>query len=66
MHGWRRTANTAGIDVLKVELDVIKRQLGHLPEGKVNQAYDGSLRLAERRDYLQSWCDLLEKNGMRV
>ena len=66
MHGWRRTANTAGIDVLKVELDVIKRQLGHLPEGKVNQAYDGSLRMEERRDYLQSWCDLLEKNGMRV
>ena len=65
MHGWRRTANTAGIDVLKVELDVIKRQLGHLPEGKVNQAYDGSLRMEERREYLQRWCDLLEKNGMR-
>ena len=66
MHGWRRTANTAGIDVLKVELDVIKRQLGHLPEGKVNQAYDGSHRMDERREYLQSWCDLLEENGMRV
>jgi len=65
MHGWRRTANTAGIDVLKVELDIIKRQLGHLPEGKVNQAYDGSLSMDERREYLQRWCDLLVENGMR-
>lgn len=66
MHGWRTTAQTAGIDVLKVERDIIKRQMGHLPDGKVNKAYDRSIRLEERRDYLQKWCDLLEENGMRV
>ena len=50
-HGWRRTALTAGIDILKTERDVIKRQMGHLPEGKVNKAYDQSERLDERREF---------------
>ena len=48
-HGWRRTALTTGIDVLKFDRDVIRKQMGHLPEGKVNKAYDGSLHLDERR-----------------
>lgn len=65
-HGWRRTALTTGIDVLKFERDVIRRQLGHLPEGKVNQAYDGSLRLEERRMLMEKWCQLLIEAGMEV
>ena len=54
-HGWRRVAKTTGIDVLKADPDVIDRQMGHLPKGKVNQAYDGSTRLEERRDFLEKW-----------
>lgn len=65
-HGWRRTALTTGIDVLKVESDVIRKQMGHLPEGKVNQAYDGSLRLDERREFMNRWCQLLVENGLNV
>lgn len=65
-HGWRSTALTTGIDVLGVERDVIKRQMGHLPEGKVNQAYDKALRLEDRRKFLNDWCDLLEQNGLGV
>lgn len=57
---------TTGIDVLKFERDVIRRQLGHLPEGKVNQAYDGSLRLEERRMLMEKWCQLLIEAGMEV
>jgi integrase len=65
-HGWRRTAMTTSIDVLRTDYDVIKKQMGHLPEGKVNQAYDNSIRLDERQEFLQEWCNLLEQNGMRV
>jgi len=65
-HGWRSTALTTGIDVLKCERDVIKKQMGHLPEGKVNQAYDNSIRLDERRDFMHKWCQLLVDAGLVV
>jgi len=65
-HGWRRTTLTAGKDVLKFDGDVIQKQMGHLPEGKVKQAYDGSLLLEERRDFLNQWCQLLVETGLKV
>ena len=65
-HGWRRTALTAGIDVLKGDREVIRRQMGHLPEGKVNRAYDGSLLLDERRQFLEKWCATLVDMGLKV
>ena len=63
-HGWRSTALTVGIDVLGFDSDVIRKQMGHLPEGKVNQAYDKSLRLDERSDFMHQWCQLLEDSGL--
>lgn len=65
-HGWRRTALTVGIDVLKANREVIRRQMGHLPEGKVNKAYDGSTLLDERRDFLEKWDDLLLESGLEI
>ena len=65
-HGWRRFALTNGIDVLKAESDVIRRQMGHLPEGKVLQAYDASERLDERRKFLDDWGKALVKEGLKV
>lgn len=65
-HGWRSTALTTGIDILKCERDVIKKQMGHLPEGKVDQAYDNSIRLDERRDFMHQWCQLLVDAGLVV
>ena len=65
-HGWRRTALTTGIDVLKFDRDVIRKQMGHLPEGKVNKAYDGSLHLDERREFMHQWSELLVDAGLRV
>lgn len=65
-HGWRSTALTVGIDVLGCESDVIRKQMGHLPEGKVNRAYDKSLRLNERRDFMHQWCQLLEDAGLKT
>lgn len=65
-HGWRRTTMTAGKDVLKFGDDVIEKQMGWLPDGKVKQAYDGSLLLEERRDFLNQWCQLLVESGLKV
>ena len=65
-HGWRRFALTNSIDVLKAESDVIRRQMGHLPEGKVLQAYDASERLDERRKFLDDWGKALVKEGLKV
>tara|TARA_Y100001970_G_scaffold256770_1_gene334808 strand:+ start:59 stop:733 length:675 start_codon:yes stop_codon:yes gene_type:complete len=65
-HGWRRTALTAGIDVLKGNSEVIRRQMGHLPEGKVLRAYDGSLLLDERRMFLEKWCRTLVDMGLKI
>tara|TARA_Y100001938_G_scaffold39113_1_gene54194 strand:- start:576 stop:1826 length:1251 start_codon:yes stop_codon:yes gene_type:complete len=65
-HGWRRTALTAGIDELKGDREVIRRQMGHLPEGKVLKAYDGSLLMDERREFLDKWCSALVEKGLEV
>ena len=65
-HGWRGTFCTEGINIIKAELDVIKKQMGHLPEGKVNKAYDKSERLEERRDFLTKWGNELKKLGLTL
>ena len=46
--------------------EVIKKQMGHLPDNKVDLAYDKSLMLEERRVFLEKWCDLLEIKGLEV
>ena len=43
-----------GKDVLKFDGEVIQKQMGHLPEGKVKQAYDGSLLLDEEPELPES------------
>ena len=40
--------------------------MGHLPDNKVDQAYDKSLMLEERRIFLNKGCDLLVANGLEV
>ena len=66
VHGWRGTFNTEGINIIKAELDVIKKQMGHLPEGKVNQAYDHSQRLPERKQFLTQWGKELINIGLTL
>ena len=52
-HGWRSLPLTAGQEVLKAPHDIIQRQMGHLIGDKVRKAYDKSLMLEERRDFLE-------------
>ena len=40
--------------------------MGHLPEGKVNKAYDQSERLDERREFLENWGKQLVEMGLKV
>ena len=40
--------------------------MGHLPDNKVDQAYDKSLMLEEIIIFLNKWCDLLVANGLEV
>ena len=65
-HGWRRTARSNFVDQLGCEEDVIKRQMGHLPDNKVDKAYDRSLRLKDRKKLMDDWCKLLTENGLKV
>ena len=65
-HGWRRTARTQAVDQLGCEVDVIERQMGHLPSDKVAKAYDQSLRLKDRKDFLEKWCNLLFDQGLKI
>ena len=51
-HGWRRTARTQSVELLGVEEDLIKRQMGWIPENKVDKAYNQSFRLKERKEWL--------------
>ena len=65
-HGWRSLPLTAGQEVLKAPHDIIQRQMGHLIGDKVRKAYDKSLMLEERREFLEQWCALLVKKGLKI
>lgn len=65
-HGWRSLPLTAGQEVLKTSHEIIQRQMGHLIGDKVRKAYDKSLMLDERRQFLDQWCALLVQRGLKV
>jgi len=50
----------------KADTEVIQRQMGHLPKGKVLKAYVTSLLLDERRTFLEDWCDALTDQGLKI
>ena len=65
-HGLRRTALTAGQDVLGMSAEVIQRQMAHAVGDKVRQTYDDSSLLDERRKFMVAWCDALLERGLKV
>ena len=66
IHGWRRTFLTEGQDQIKGNFLHIKKQLGHLPEGKVNKVYDASEHIEERREFLDKWGKSLVAMGLSI
>ena len=65
-HGWRSVPLTVGQERLKVSHEIIQRQMGHLIGDKVRKAYDNSLMLEERREFLERWSQLLVEEGLKV
>lgn len=65
-HGWRSVPLTAGQEVLKVNHEIIQRQMGHLIGDKVRRAYDESLMLDERREFMNRWSKLLVEKGLKI
>jgi hypothetical protein len=49
-----------------VSHEIIQRQMGHLIGDKVRKAYDNSLMLEERREFLEKWSKLLVAEGLKV
>ena len=65
-HGVRTLAETIGQDELGYMSEIIQRQLGHLVGDKTRRAYDRSLQLKKRKEFLDDWCSYLIDKGLRI
>ena len=65
-HGVRTLAETIGQDELGYMSEIIQRQLGHLVGDKTRRAYDRSLLLKKRKEFLDDWSTYLIDNGLRI
>ena len=61
-HGFRATASTI-LNESGFRPDVIERQLAHAPRDKVRAAYNHAEYLAERKEMMQSWADLIDREA---
>ncbi len=64
--GFRNFATTHGIEILKVPLEVIDRQLAHKQKNKIIAAYDKSTLIDERTLFMERWGNLLLENGLII
>jgi len=58
-HGFRATASTI-LNEAGYRADVIERQLAHKERNTVRASYNQAEYLAERRDMMQRWTDLVD------
>ena len=65
-HGFRHLALTAGQEVLKVDHEIIQRQMAHSFGDKVRGSYDKSQMLDERRQFMIAWSDALVEQGLKT
>ena len=65
-HGSRTMAETIGQDELDYPSEIIQRCMGHLLGDKTRQAYDRSLKLRKRREFLNDWHNYLKENGLKI
>ena len=59
-HGFRALAMTAIKEKLGIPHEVVDRQLAHAPRSQVDQAYDRSKFLDQRRRMMQRWADYID------
>ena len=63
-HGFRHLALTAGQEVLKVDHEIIQRQMAHTFGDKIRGSYDKSQMMEERRDFIVTWSDAQVEQGL--
>ena len=63
-HGFRHLALTAGQDVLKVDHEIIQRQMAHTFGDKIRGSYDKSQMMEECREFMVVWSDALVEQGL--
>ena len=63
-HGLRHLALTAGQEVLKVDLEIIQRQMAHTFGDKIRGFYDKRQMMEERREFMVAWSDALVEKGL--
>ena len=59
-HGFRATARTLIREYLGWDKDVIERHLAHVSDEELGGSYDRATFLAQRREMVQAWADLLD------
>ena len=59
-HGFRATARTLLEEVLRVPVDLIEHQSGHIVKDTLGRAYHRTTHLEKRREMIQHWADYLE------
>ncbi|MDP1956105.1 MAG: integrase arm-type DNA-binding domain-containing protein [Polaromonas sp.] len=59
-HGFRATARTLIRELLGWDRDVIERHLAHVSDEELGGSYDRATFLAQRREMIQLWANLLD------
>lgn len=65
-HGWRSTFSTVMNERYRSDSAVIDLMLAHIPEGKVEAAYNRSIHIERRRELSQLWADIILKDAVPV
>ncbi|AIQ94728.1 hypothetical protein [Prochlorococcus sp. MIT 0604] len=66
-HGWRDVLVTAGQEVGRFPRDIILRQIGHTEHKQGSSgAYDNTVFLPERRDFMKWWTKSLVDQGLKI
>ncbi len=58
-HGWRSTFSSVMNELYPADRHVIDLMLAHVPQNKVEAAYNRAEHLARRRELAQAWADLI-------
>jgi integrase len=62
-HGWRSTFSTVMNERYPADRAVIDLMLAHVPDNKVEGAYNRAAHLKRRKELAQIWADLILKNA---
>ena len=63
-HGFRHLAFNAGQEVLKVDHEIIQRQMAYTFGDKMRGSSDKSQMIEQRREFMVAWSDSLFEQGL--